>query len=165
LCKDRTGRSKEKEEGMSTTRRKHRIAALLSVIGALLILGGTAQAATSKPAGMSNAEYRALMIRSQALNDRYGLGWPAKKPELMTAAEFHALMLRSEALNDKYGVGGSAVPGPTTRPQPAVIGTDAFAWGDFGIGAAAMLGLVLLVAGLIVGGRLGRGALRARSSS
>jgi hypothetical protein len=91
---------------MNTTTRKHSIAALLSVIGALLILGGTAQAATSKPAGMSNAEYRALMIRSQALNDRHGLGWPARKPELMTAAEFRALMLSSQALNDKYGVGG-----------------------------------------------------------
>jgi hypothetical protein len=91
---------------MNTTTREHWIAGLLSVIGALLILGGTAQAATSKPAGMSNAEYRALMIRSQALNDRYGLAWPAKKPELMTAAEFRALMLRSQALNDKYGLGG-----------------------------------------------------------
>jgi hypothetical protein len=150
---------------MNTTTRKHRIAALLSVIGALLILGGTAQAATSKPAGMSNLEYRALTIRSQALNDKYGLGWPAKKPELTTAAEFRALMLRSQALNDKYGVGGSAVAAPTTSPQPAVIATDGVAWGDFGIGAAAMLGLVLLVAGLIAGGRLGRGALRARSSS
>jgi hypothetical protein len=159
------GRSQEKEAGMSTTTRKHRIAALLSVIGALLILGGTAHAATSKPAGMSNAEYRALMIRSQALNDRYGLGWPAQKPELMTAAELRALMLRSQALNEKYGLGGSAVAEPTTRPQPAVIATDAFAWGDFGIGAAAMFGLVVLVAGLIAGGRLGRGALRARSSS
>jgi hypothetical protein len=170
------GRSREKEEAMTTTTPKHRIAALVSVIGALLILGGTAQAAASKPAGMSNAEYRALMIRSQALNDRYGLGWPAQKPELMTVAELRAIMLRSQALNDKYGLGGSAVAapitrpqpavaGPTTRPEPAVIATDAFAWGDFGIGAAAMLGLVLLVAGLIAGGRLGRGVLRARSSS
>jgi hypothetical protein len=91
---------------MNTTTRKHRIAALLSVVGALLILGGTAQAATSKPAAMSNAEYRALMIRSQALNDMYGLGWPTKKPKNMTAAEFRALMLRSQALNEKYGVGG-----------------------------------------------------------
>ena len=47
---------------MNTTTRRHTIAALLSVIGALLILGGTAQAATSKPAGMSNAEYRALVL-------------------------------------------------------------------------------------------------------
>jgi hypothetical protein len=150
---------------MSTTTRKLRIAALLSVIGASLILGGAAQAATSQPAGMSDAEYRALMIRSQALNDSYGLGWPAKKPELMTAAEFRALMLRSQALNDKYGVGGSAVVEPTTSPQPAVTATDEFAWDDFGIGAAAMFGLLVLVAGLIAGGRLGRGALRARSSS
>ena len=103
---------------MNTTTRKHRIAALLTVIGALLILGGTAQAATSKPAGMSNAEYRALM-------------------------------LRSEALNKKYHLSASA---PATRVVTAAAG---FSWSAFGIGAAAMLGLVLLASGAIVGSRHG----------
>lgn len=150
---------------MSTTTRNHRIAALLSAVGALLILGGAAQAATSKPAGMSDGEYRALTVRSQALNARHGLGVAAKQPEPATAAASGALLLRSQALNDRYGLGGSAAAGPTTTPEPAVIATDAFAWGDFGIGAGAMLGVMVLVAGLIAGGRLGRGALGARSSS
>jgi hypothetical protein len=145
--------------------RRPTIAALLSVIGASLILGGAAQAATAKPAGMTDAQYRALMLRSEALNDRHGLGAAAKRPEPTTAAASRALILRSRALNDKYGLGGSAAPGPTARSEPAVIATDAFAWGDFGVGAAAMLGLVVLVAALIAGGRLGRGALGARSSS
>ena len=49
------------------------------------------------------AEYRALGLRSEALNQKYGLG-PAV-PQGMTAAEYRALRLRSEALNQKYGLG------------------------------------------------------------
>ena len=134
---------------MNTTTRKHTIAALLSVIGALLILGGTAQAATSKPAGMSNAEYRALVLRSQALNKKYHLGTYSRTPQGMTAAAYRALMLRSEALNKKFHLGAFA---PPTRVVTAAAG---FSWSAFGIGAAAMLGLVLLASGAIVGGRHG----------
>ena len=134
---------------MNTTTRKHTIAALLSVIGALLILGGTAQAATSKPAGMSNAEYRALMLRSEALTRKYHLGTYSRTPQGMTAPAYQALMLRSQALNKKYHLGAFA---PATRVVTAAAG---FSWSAFGIGAAAMLGLVLLASGAMVGGRHG----------
>ena len=145
--------------------RTHRIAVLLSAIGALVILAGAAQAATSKPAGMSKAEYRALMLRSQALNDKYGLGKPIGKPAAMSQAEYRALMLRSQALNDKYGLGGSArVAAPSSQHETQIVSSNEFAWGDFGIGAAAMLGFVLLTIGLIAGGRRGRRAPRTRTS-
>ena len=175
---------------MNTTTRKHTIAALLSVIGALLILGGTAQAATSKPAGMSNAEYRALMIRSEALNKKYHLGRYSTAPQGMTATAYRALMLRSEALNKKYHLGRySTAPqgmtatayralmirsealnkkyhlgafAPATRVVTAAAG---FSWSAFGIGAAAMLGLVLLTSGAIVGGRHGWRTPQTRISS
>jgi hypothetical protein len=39
--------------------------------------------------------------------------------------------------------------------QPTVSG-NGFSWGDFGIGAAAMLGLVLLSGGLLAGAYFGR---------
>jgi len=132
---------------MNTTTRNHRIAALMSVIGALLILGGTAQAATSKPAGMSNAEHRALMLRSEALNETYHLGNYSTVPQGTTAAANQALMLRSEALNHTYRLGAFA---PTTRVVNAGRG---FSWSAFGIGAVAMLGLLLLTTGAIIGGR------------
>ena len=51
-----------------------RIAAVLAAIAALAAATGVAQAATSKPAGMSKAEYRALVLRSEGLNERYRLG-------------------------------------------------------------------------------------------
>jgi hypothetical protein len=112
---------------------------------------------------MSKAEYRALTLRSQALNDKYGLGTSSAKPAGMTWPEYRALMLRSKALNEKYGLGGSHVTAP---PRPAVtVASGGFAWGDFGLGAAAMLGLVLLAGGLVAGGRYGRRVPRARISS
>jgi hypothetical protein len=134
---------------MNTTTRKHTIAALLLVIGAVLILGGTAQAATPRPAGMSNAEYGALMIRSEALNEKYHLGRYSRTPQGTTAAAYRALMIRSEALNEKYHLGAFA---PATRGLSAGAG---FSWSAFGIGAAAMFGLVLLASGAIAGGRHG----------
>jgi hypothetical protein len=149
---------------MNSSTRTRRVAALLGTIGALLVLGASAQAATSKPASMSKAEYRALMIRSQALNDKYGLGTSAR-PAAMTKAEYRALMIRSQAMNDMYGLGRSHVARQAEPAQPSVVSNDTFAWADFGIGAAAMLGLVLVSIGLIAGGRHGRRAPRTRISS
>jgi hypothetical protein len=51
-----------------------RIAAVLVTVGALTALAGVAQAQSSIPPGMSQAEYQALTLRSEALNQKYGLG-------------------------------------------------------------------------------------------
>ena len=51
-----------------------RIAAVLATVSALTALAGVAQAGTSRPPSMSQAEYQALMLRSEALNQEYGLG-------------------------------------------------------------------------------------------
>ena len=175
---------------MYTMTRNHRIAALLSVIGAFLILGGTAQAAASTPAGMSDAEYRALMLRSEALNAKYHLGTYSRGPRGTTAPAYQALMLRSEALNEKYHLGTySRAPRATTAPAYRALKlrsealnaryhlgefapatqveprTTGFSWSAFGIGAAVMLGLVLLASGAIVGGRHGWRTPQTHSSS
>ena len=52
----------------------HRVAALLTAVAALAFFAGAVQAAKSHPAGMTKAEYRALMLRSEALNRQHGLG-------------------------------------------------------------------------------------------
>ena len=139
----------------------HRVAALLTAVAALAFFAGSVQAANSRPAGMTKAEYRALVLRSEALNKQYHLGAYSRLPQSMTAAEYRALMLRSEALNKKYHLGSWAVP-----PASTTVGTGGgFAWSAFGIGAAAMLGVVLLASGAIVGSRHGRRAPRPRISS
>jgi hypothetical protein len=138
---------------MTTSKQISRILVVVTAIGALLLLAGPASA-SSKPAGMTKAEYRALMLRSQALNLKYGLG----EDPGMTKAEYRALMLRSQGLNKKYHLGAFAVS------KPAVVaGGDGFAWSAFGIGAAATLGLVLVAGGAFAGSRR-RPVLRTRSS-
>jgi len=128
-----------------------RIATVLATVSALTALAGVAQAGTSKPSSMSKAEYRSLMLRSEALNQKYGLGPQRAVPQGMTAAEHRALMLRSEALNQKYGLGPQKAAAVTSQPMNSTRG---FAWGVFGVGAAVMFGLALLAGGFFVRHRL-----------
>jgi hypothetical protein len=142
-----------------------RIGAVLGTIGATVVLAASAQAATSKPAGMSQPAYRALMIRSEALNKLYGNAVTRLSPrqfkELyqaggnrMAPQEFAALIARSEALNRRYGLDRTSQPTKVVE-HPTGSG-NGFDWGDFGIGAAAMLGLGLLSGGLLAGASFGR---------
>ena len=128
-----------------------RIAAVLAAVSALAALAGVAQAGSSRPQSMSKAEYRALMLRSEALNQKYGLGPQRAVPQAMTAAESRALMLRSEALNQRYGLGKQRAAAVTRQPTNSTRG---FAWGAFGIGAAVMFGLALFAGGFFVRHRL-----------
>jgi len=126
-----------------------RIAGALAAVSVMVALAGVAQAGTSRPQGMSQASYRAQLLRSEALNERYGLGAQRAVTQGMTAAAYGALMLRSEALNAKYGL---------DRRDAASVGSHrassspGFAWGAFGIGAVGMFGLALL-AGAVVARR------------
>ena len=142
-----------------TTRR---IAQVVVAVAALTALTGSAQAATSKPDRLSTDQYRALVLRSDALNQRYRLGEWKAMPRGMTAPEYRALMIRSEALNKQYGLGRWSTSTASSSQTPS--GVSGFAWGAFGIGAAAMLGLVLLTAGVIAASRFTRDTPRMRTS-
>ena len=150
---------------MNISRTTLRIGAVLGTIGAIVVLATSAQAATSKPTGMSQSEYRTLMIRSEALNKLYGSAATRLSPRVfkelyqaganrMAPQEFAALVARSEALDRRYGLDRTSQP-TTVVEQPTGSG-NGFGWGDFGIGAAAMLGLVLLSVGLLAGAYSGR---------
>ena len=116
----------------------HRVAALLTAVAALAFLAGSVQAANSRPAGMTKAAYRALMLRSEALDRQYG-------------QEYRALVLRSKALNAKYGLGDTRVVAST--PPAVTVADSGPVWGDFALGAAAMLGLVLAATGVLAATR------------
>ena len=124
-------------------------------IGAVLT-GETATAASAGvPEGMTKAAYRALHIRSEALNNLYGnavtrlspaqfaANWTAGASRL-SPDEFNALVVRSEGLNS-YGETLQA-----STPVASTSASTSFAWDDFGIGMAAAFGLVLLAGGLAV---------------
>ena len=129
-------------------------------IGAVLA-GETATAASAGvPEGMTNAAYRALHIRSDALNNLYGNAVTRLSPAQFAAYwnagasrlspdEFNALVVRSEGLNS-YGKTLQA-----STPVASTSASTAFAWDDFGIGMAAAFGLVLLTGGLAVAVRTG----------
>jgi len=139
-----------------------RIAVGLATVSALTALAGVAEAATSTPASMSGPEGRALLLRSEALNEQYGLGAHRASAQGVTAAaSSDALLLRSEALNEKYGLDKQKAVAVPAQPTTSTRG---FAWGAFGIGAAAMFGLVLLAGGFFVGRRRLTTLPRARTS-
>lgn len=107
------------------------------------------------------AEYRALLIRSNSLNQKYGIGESSKpivsekidglQVPVTTAAENRALAIRSDALDRKYGLGPYQTISPVVsektdglglppQPEPNVVSasTTGFDWSDAGIGAGAM---------------------------
>jgi hypothetical protein len=169
VCNDRTGRSpKTKEDEVNISQTTSRIGAVLAAIGAIVVLASSAQAATSRPAGMSQPAYRALMIRSEALNTLHGNAVTRLSPQQFTGLyqaganrmapqEFAALVARSAALNRQSRLGTSQ---PTTVVEEPTGSGNGFDWGDFGIGAAAMLGLVGLSGGLLAGTYFGRRTAR-----
>ena len=130
-------------------------------VATLAVLGGAAQAASSKPAGMSGQAYRALMLRSQALNERYGLGELSRVPAGMTAAEYRSVQLRSEALNKRYHLGRWSLP---TAARTPVRSSERICGRNVGLGAVAMLGLVLVAAGVVARNRYTRDATRVTTS-
>jgi hypothetical protein len=150
----------------------------VAVIAAALGVGSALGA--TPPTGMSAQAHKALVIRSQALNDLYG------EPEV--TSQYKALVIRSQALNDLYGepevtsqykamaragrIRGEAMNRLarsgvfTASPVPSdTVAGDGFDWTDFAIGLGAMFGFVLL-AGALAGATLyaRRGHARAHAA-
>lgn len=171
-----------------------KLAAIGAVIVAIAAGLVSAQVALAKPTGMSPAEYRALLLRSDGLNHRFGVtdvrsltlerspserfsaGNPIRQnlespaPAGMTRDEYRALLLRSQGLNQKYGVtnlgpitlergtqerfgiGNPLRDGPVANPTLSDSSSN-IAWDNIGIGMGAALGLLALVATAVIGVR------------
>jgi hypothetical protein len=100
----------------------HRVAALLTAVAALAFFAGSVQAANSRPAGLTKAAYRALMLRSEALNRQYGLGSGAllatsavAASDALTPKAIHALGARYEAMAQYYAGASSSLPPQAAR--------------------------------------------------
>jgi hypothetical protein len=129
---------------------------LAALVTGAVLAGAIAPAASAGvPEGMTKAEYRALHIRSGALNNLHGnavtklssaqfaANWHAGASHLSPDG-FNALVVRSEGMNS-YGKTLQA-----STPVASTSASTSFAWDDFGIGMAAAFGLVLLTGGLAV---------------
>jgi hypothetical protein len=129
----------------------------LAIVG--IVLSGvlmSAAIAQAKPVGMSKAEGRALVIRSEGLNQKYGLGQKSQQAIIREKlGEIGAWAVPSTSttstqqaiIREKLGeIGAWAVPSTSTTstPTPVVSSDDGFDWNNAGIGAAFVLGAMLL---------------------
>jgi len=120
---------------MSNEHREERIMKKVALIAIVVIAFGTmvgvahakptAAVAHAKPTGMSQAEYRALMLRSEGLNRLYGVNVPVK--------------------GENYYARGIPTSAPTAVAAAPSTSTD-FQWGDAAIGAGVLFGLTALIA-------------------
>ncbi len=107
---------------------KAKLGTWIGTAGALgaLALAGTASAQPGeRPARMTAQQYRAELIRGDALNARYGLGkyslaaQSGPRAAGMTAQQYRAELIRADALNARYGLGRYAPkPDPTIGLSP-----------------------------------------------
>jgi type II secretory pathway pseudopilin PulG len=129
----------------------------LAIVG--IVLSGvlvSAAIADAKPVGMSKAEHRALVIRSEGLNQKYGVGQRSQQAIVREKlGEIGAWAVPSTSttstqqsiIREKLGeIGAWAVPSTSTTstPTPVVSSDDGFEWNNAGIGAAFVLGAMLL---------------------
>ena len=136
----------------------------LAIIG--IVLAGlmlSSAGAWAKPTGMTKAEYRALMLRSEGMNQKYG-AYRYSQPSLPSNDQ---RVDTTAFVNGKLGeIGAWAVPTKEqtqTKPlvseklagldlQPVTKSTSdgGFNWSDAGIGAALALGFVVLGVGSLL---------------
>jgi hypothetical protein len=98
---------------MKASRTTSRLAIVVGTFAAFVALASSAQTSSTTPAGMTQAEYAAVMTRSEALNKKYGNAVTRLSPGQFAALwkaggdrlepqELVALMTRSEGLNAMY---------------------------------------------------------------
>jgi hypothetical protein len=132
---------------MSSERIKEEIMKKLAIIG-IAVLGLTltfAVAPAAARSGMTKAEYRALMLRSEGLNQRYGV--VLVKGENFYARGFAASPDDTVPVKgENYFANGLPTSTPSTSASPT---TDDFQWRDVGLGMAGLVALIAIAAGVV----------------
>ena len=123
--------------------------AIIGMVFAGLMLSSASAWAT--PTGMTKAEYRALMLRSEGLNQKYGL-YKYSQPSISDKlGEIGAWAVPSPQQTDATPLVSEKLSGlglPTTTTVAS--GGEGFDWNDAGIGAALAFGLVVLGVGSLL---------------
>ena len=119
--------------------------AIIGMVFAGLMLSTASAWAT--PAGMTKAEYRALMVRSEALNQKYGL-YEYAQPGLLSQVQTgpKKAVVKSN-VNQKLGeIGAWAVPSKSKASSSG----DGLDWSNAGIGVALAFGVAVLGVGSLL---------------
>jgi hypothetical protein len=145
---------------------------LVTYLGIVAALMAVTAVPLAQAAGPSPAELKALEIRGQALNELCGdstltgaayasLCGTARAGNRPTPSELNALEIRGQALNhlcdgSSREISASVCGRLATGQVTQITRSRGFDWSDFGIGAGAMLGFVLLAGGIAAGVHYGR---------
>ena len=98
---------------MKASKTTARLATVLGVFAASVALASSVQASSTTPAGMTQAEYAAVLARGEVLNRKHGNAVTRLSPQQFAALwkagghrlelqELVGLMARSEGLNHLY---------------------------------------------------------------
>ena len=123
--------------------------AIIGMVFAGLMLSSAS--AWAQPTGMTKAEYRALMIRSEGLNQRYGLGQYSQQAIVRNKlGEIGAWAVPSTQQKNTTPLVSEKLAGLDLQPATTSASGGGFDWNDAGIGAALAFGFVVLGVGSLL---------------
>ena len=124
--------------------------AIIGMVFAGLMLSSAS--AWAQPTGMTKAEYRALMLRSEGMNQRYGLGQYSQQAIVDNKlGEIGAWAVPSTQQKNTTPFVSEKLAGLDVGTPTATATSDGgFNWDDAGIGAALALGFVVLGVGSLL---------------
>ena len=124
-----------------------KLAIIGMVIAGLMLSSAGAWAA---PTGMNKAESRALMLRSEGLNQKYGLGQYSQQALNNKLGEIGAWAVPSSQQTDTGPLVSEKLAGLDLQPATTATSGGGFDWNDAGIGAALAFGFVILGVGSLL---------------
>jgi hypothetical protein len=122
--------------------------AIIGMVFAGLMLSSAG--AWAQPTGMTKAEYRALMLRSEGLNQRYGLGQYSQQAINNKLGEIGAWAVSSPQQTNAKPLVSEKLAGLNLSPTTTNTSGDGFNWNDAAIGAALAFGFVVLGVGSLL---------------
>jgi hypothetical protein len=122
--------------------------AVIGMVFAGLMLSSTG--AWAQPTGMTKAEYRALMLRSEGMNQRYGLGQYSQQAINNKLGEIGAWAVPSTQQKDTTPIVSEKLGGLDLQPATTSTSGGGFDWNDAGVGAALAFGFVVLGVGSLL---------------
>ena len=126
--------------------------AIIGMVFAGLMLSSAG--AWAQPTGMTKAEYRALMLRSEGMNQRYGLGQYSRQAINNKLGEIGAWAVSSPQQTNTKPLVSEKLAGLNLSPTTTNTSGDGFNWSDAGMGAALAFGFVVLGVGSLLTVRL-----------
>ena len=134
-----------------------RTALAVVTVAATVIVAGPALAGDARPAA---SFYTPQQLQAMSAN------WAAKGRLLGSpdAASFYTPQ-QLQAMSANWAAKGRLLGNYTAQTVPPVSSDSTFAWPEFGIGAGAMLGVLLILGGAAVASRYSRHSVRARPAA